>query len=188
MEYKYEDPIENILKSHIKRGDFTLSSGKKTDFYIDCRPLLLSRYVYDRSLYYKFLQAKNDIIAQKGISNTLYYCGVPTAGIYLASLFALKDCIDLIHIRGDIKKYGNNEKFIELPIDEPIIYDYTILFDDVLTTGNSIEKSIKMLMLNGICVGGAIVLVDREEGGKEYLEEKYKIPVVPLYSKSNLLG
>ena len=58
--------------------------------------------------------------------------------------------------------------------------------DDVITTGGSTLKAADVLEASGAKIAFALVLVDREEGGREAIEAR-GIPVVPLFSRSNLL-
>ena len=61
------------------------------------------------------------------------------------------------------------------------------MVDDVITTGGSTLKAIDAIEAAGGTVKFALVLVDREEGGRQAIEER-GIPVVALYSRATLLG
>jgi orotate phosphoribosyltransferase len=61
-----------------------------------------------------------------------------------------------------------------------------VIVDDVITTGGSTIKAITAARAEGLEVKQVIVLVDREEGGKEEIE-KYISTVKPLFTKTELL-
>ena len=76
------------------------------------------------------------------------------------------------------------------PIDEAIkaIADghAVIVVDDVITTGGSTLKAIDAIEAEGGKIAFALVLVDREEGGREAIEAR-GVPVVALFRRSSLL-
>lgn len=61
-----------------------------------------------------------------------------------------------------------------------------IVVDDVITTGGSTLKAIDAIEAEGGKIAFALVLVDREEGGRAAIEAR-GIPVLALYSRSTLL-
>ena len=64
--------------------------------------------------------------------------------------------------------------------------DTIVIVDDVITTGGSTLKAADVLEASGAKIAFALVLVDREEGGREAIEAR-GIPVVSLFSRSTLL-
>ena len=50
--------------------------------------------------------------------------------------------------------------------------DRIVLVDDLITTGKSLKKATRAIRAEGGIVNDAIVLVDREEGGKENLAKQ----------------
>ena len=62
-----------------------------------------------------------------------------------------------------------------------------MVVDDVITTGGSTLKAIDAIQAEGGEVLFAFVLVDREEGGRQALEER-GIAVVPLFTRTDLVG
>lgn len=65
--------------------------------------------------------------------------------------------------------------------------DEVIVVDDVITTGGSTIKAIDAIEAEGGKVVAALVLVDREEGGKEAIESR-GVPVYPLFNRKNIFG
>ena len=65
--------------------------------------------------------------------------------------------------------------------------DSVIVVDDVITTGGSTLKAIDAIEEESGRVAFALVLVDREEGGRNAIEKR-GIPVVALFTRGSLLG
>jgi len=65
--------------------------------------------------------------------------------------------------------------------------DTIVVVDDVITTGGSTLKAVDAIEREGGKVAFCLVLVDREEGGKQAIEER-GIPVIALFSRHNLLN
>jgi orotate phosphoribosyltransferase len=85
-------------------------------------------------------------------------------------------------IRKEAKSHGLM-KWIEGDISRG---DRVVIIDDVITTGGSTLKAIDKAEECGLKIVRVIVLVDREEGGKENIEQKgYKVESV--FTKSELL-
>ncbi len=62
-----------------------------------------------------------------------------------------------------------------------------VLVEDVITTGGSILKAFRAVRDVGLVALGVIVVVDREEGGREALEAE-SLKVLSLFKKSDLVG
>lgn len=142
----------------IKKGDFTLKSGKKSSIYLDMRcsfhdPELLKKIAQN------FAQLIKDIHCD-------HICPVPYGAVPMATALALHINKSLIVPRKDIKDYGY-QKAIEGVYSAG---DSCILIEDVITTGGSILEAIEKLEKENISVAAIVVLVDRQEGGKERLE------------------
>ena len=62
-----------------------------------------------------------------------------------------------------------------------------VLVEDVITTGGSLLKACKAVREAGLVPVGVMVVVDREEGGREVLEAD-GLKVRSLFTKSELLA
>lgn len=163
--------MREILKKHsFRTGKFTLSSGKETDVYIDCRPVLLDGVGLDNAgfLMRKFCQ---DTVAGTGLGGTL-----------LVASIILNGFRDGVYIRSEEKSHGTNNK-VEYAYD---CGNAITVVDDVLTTGKSIDMCIEALQKEKKYVSNVVVLLDRDEGGREYLSEKYCIPISYIFNKLDL--
>ena len=146
----------------IKFGDFTLSSGKHSSYYIDLR--LVSSYPHEFRKIIKNLQSL--ISEQTGFDNFDTFASVPTGGLVIASALAMETVKPLIYVRTKPKEYGTS-KSIEGKIKKGM---KVVMVDDVATTGGSVANSIKLLKEAGLIVTDAYVIINRLEGAEKLLE------------------
>jgi orotate phosphoribosyltransferase len=92
--------------------------------------------------------------------------------------------INAFLIRKEAKKHGR-QKFIE-GIEEPAGKSVVIV-DDVCTTGGSTIQAIEASRAAGMTVLGAICLVDREQGGREAIEQQHDCPFDRIFTMAELL-
>lgn len=142
----------------LKFGVFTLSGGKLSPFYLDLRIVPSFPDSFRTSIDYLVRAAKN-------IPGINKIGGIPTAGLPWASVLAYSLSRPLVYVRKEVKKYGR-EKMVEGLLTPG---DRVLLVDDVITTGHNILAALQTLRAEGGVVDQALVLVDREEGGKEHL-------------------
>ena len=151
-------------KGAIKFGDFTLSSGKKSSYYVDLRMVASFPHQFRKMI--KHLQ--NQIIEKVGLENFDYIVSIPTGGLVIASSLAFEIVKPLIYVRNKPKEYGTS-KSIEGFIERG---KKVLMIDDVTTTGGSIISAIELLKEAGIIVSDSFVIINRIEGATESLEAK----------------
>jgi orotate phosphoribosyltransferase len=146
-------------------GDFTLSSGKKSDRYYDGKQLnlhpegacLIGEEILDRL-------AGTDADAIGG----LVIGAVPiVTAVTLVSHKAGRPLPAFI-VREESKEHGTRKR-IEGHLKKG---SRVAIVDDVLTTGSSVEKAIEAVEAEGCKVVKVIVIVDRKEGGSERLRKE----------------
>ena len=149
-------------RNAIKIGDFTLSSGKKSHFYLDLR-ILQSYPLYFR----KTISLLKDLIhSQIGFESFDYICSVPTSGTIFGSALSYELFKPHIYVRKDLKSYGTQKK-----IEGALEPNSKILFvDDVITTGQSILTAVESLSNNSV-VSGVVVLIDRQQGSQNLFDQ-----------------
>ncbi len=157
-------------------GDFTLSSGKKSDTYLDMRMLTLSEHLRIVALHIikeiKLLQYNPNRVGgmtsgADPIVAALLMNAPNSEGFNLRGFFTRKEP----------KGYGT-QKLIEGHL---VAGDRAVIVDDVATTGNSLVKTVKDVRSVGAEALCAFVIVDREEGAKEALAE-LNIPLHSLFT------
>lgn len=145
-------------KQMIKFGEYILSSGRKSPYYIDLRilpsyPQLHRRIIYELANMIRNSRVKYDVII-----------GIETSGIIHASYLGCLMKKPIAYVRKKIKDYGTKN------IVEGIIENkHVVLIDDVSTTGNTLYNAIKVLRENKAIVEKAYVIIDRCEGAREKL-------------------
>lgn len=158
--------VENQV---IKFGNFTLSSGKQSEYYVDmkkaiCDPEILS--LISKTI---TLLIKNDNIDK--------VAGPALGAVPIATAVSLESDLPLLMIRKEKKGYGTSN-LIEGELKPK---DNVIVVEDVTTTGGSLLKSIKAIEENQGIVKRAFVVVDRDEGAiSEFQKENIKLE--PLLS------
>ncbi|ADD08979.1 orotate phosphoribosyltransferase [Candidatus Aciduliprofundum boonei] len=155
----------------IKFGDFTLASGKKSKYYVDIKKA---------STKYEILELMGNMLAEKVKGDML--AGVELGAVPLVAITAIKAKRDYLIIRKEKKGYGTS-KLIEGDYKEGQEVD---IIEDVVTTGGSVLRAIKILRSAGLTVNRVICVVDREEGGKENLE-KEGVELISLIKARELL-
>jgi len=172
----------------IKFGNFKLSSGKDSPYYIDLR--IVPSFPHQFRKMIKMLQS---LISEKiGLDNFDCIASVPTSGLVIASALAIETVKPLIYIRQKPKDYGT-ENVIEGKIVDG---SRVLLVDDVGTTGLSLLNAVKALRASKMVVTDAFTIINRFEGARELLASEnvrlYEITdIIALSSilhKENLLN
>jgi orotate phosphoribosyltransferase len=150
-----------IKNNAIKFGDYILTSGKKSPYYIDLRLTLSSPITMDW-----ICNALTRIILKEiGKEKIDKILGVPTAGVPFATLVSQKLSLPLIYYRQARKEHGVRKK-IEGILERN---DRVLLIDDLITTGKSVIEAAEVVRDQGGVVNELVVLLDREQEGLQVL-------------------
>jgi len=144
----------------VKFGEFTLTSGKKSPYYIDLRAVPSFPEQFDA-----VTDAYKDMIMEKtGGKCTLV--GVPTAGLPFASVVGYKAKIPVAYIRKEALKEAKREHGTGKEIEGVIRDDMPpVLVDDLISTGKSNREANNVMKRNGFTVTEVFLLVDRQMDG-----------------------
>lgn len=160
MKMQLDDFCRVLVKTGALRfGLFTLSGSKLSPYYLDLRILPSFPDAFQASI--KLLV--EDAQRIEGVDKI---AGIPTGGLPWASVLAFSMSKPLVYTRKDVKLHGRERKV------EGVLApgERVLLIDDVVTTGKNITTALQSLRGEGGVVEHALVLIDREEGGKSHLE------------------
>jgi orotate phosphoribosyltransferase len=200
--------LDLIATLSFKLGDFTLASGKKSDYYIDCRTTTLHAeggrlsglVLYD--LIREHIPNPEKIEAVGGLTMGADPLVSNTAS---ASAWALADHNEILELSSELdletgseppptlihgflvrkaeKTHGTGRK-IEgfLKKDANVV-----IVDDVCTTGGSTITAIEAAREAGMTVAGVFCLVDREQGGRANIEAACNgVPFISVYTATEV--
>ncbi|HEY4657621.1 MAG TPA: orotate phosphoribosyltransferase [Candidatus Bathyarchaeia archaeon] len=160
MKTQLDDFCRVLVKTGaLKFGLFTLSGGKLSPYYLDLRILPSFPDAFQKSVELLVENAKKIVGVDK-------IAGIPTGGLPWASVLAFSLSKPLVYTRKDVKTHGRERK-VEGVLSPG---DRVLLIDDVITTGKNTTTALQSLRGEGGVVEHALVLLDREEGGKSHLE------------------
>lgn len=167
-----------VREKAVRKGEHTLSSGKKSDYYIDGKQVTLDPHGI-------VLVAKTVLSMLHGIP--VDAVGGPTLGADpIAAAVSLLSSqtgkpLKAFIVRKEEKKHGTQKK-----IEGPAFTagDRVVVVEDVVTSGKSVMDAIGAIEGAKARVVKVICLVDREEGAKELLA-RYNFS--PIFTKTELM-
>ncbi len=147
----------------LKFGAFKLTSGKISPYYIDLRIIPSFPDAFQKICNLQAAFIKEEI----GLKSFDRIAGIPIAGIPFASLIAYNLKKPFLYIRKGVRLHGRKRRI------EGILTpgDRVLLIDDLITTGLSLTEAKKAIEAEGGVTTDAVVLLDREEKGKEKLDK-----------------
>jgi uridine monophosphate synthetase len=152
----------------IRFGDFTLASGKRSPIYIDLR-LLASHPQALRQVaqaYTGLLRRELGIGIAGRQETRVRLAAIPYAAMAIGTAVSLQTGLPMIYPRKEVKGYGRARQ-IEGEFQPG---EAAVVLDDLITTGGSKLAAIEPLAAAGLEVRDVVVLIDREQGGREDLE------------------
>ncbi|MBI4412523.1 MAG: orotate phosphoribosyltransferase [Deltaproteobacteria bacterium] len=175
---------ELLLDLSCEQGEFTLSSGRKSNFYFDGKQTALNpegAYLLGHLLFEKIREINLSVEAVGG--PTLGADPLVTA-VSLVSHLQQKP-IPAFIIRKERKQHGTEawvEGFRNLNPGMRVA-----IIEDVITTGKSSLEAVQKAIDAGLNVVCIVAIIDREEGGRQAIEEKgYRLET--LFTKWELIG
>ena len=152
------DELLNLLKQHAyRKGEFKLSSGRTSEHYINCKPVILSG---------KGLAMVSDMILDHLPSDTVAVGGLTlgadplVAGVPIVAAIEERPMDGLI-VRKEPKGHGT-KAWIEGPELAP--GSKVTVLEDVITTGGSAIKAAEKLRDAGYVVENVVAIINRQEG------------------------
>jgi orotate phosphoribosyltransferase len=178
----YSALVTLLAARSARLGEFTLASGKKSNFYIDARLTTMSpdglRLIGPLALsvitdaHWKVDAVGGLTLGADPIAYAISYASASTS--YPLRAFT---------VRKEPKAHGTS-KLIEGPLYEG---DRVAIVEDVITTGDSALRAIAAVRNANVTVIGVLAVIDREEGGRDAIEG-IGVPVLSLVSAAQILS
>jgi len=172
-----------LLRTHaFERKNITLSSGKQSDFYIDCKQVTLT--AEGHFLVGQLFRAVIDRVAPtaEAVGGLTLGADPLVSATSLMSFLAGRPMHGFL-VRKEPKGHGTGqwlEGRSRLRAGMPVV-----ILEDVVTTGASTLRAIERARAAELDVVHVVALVDREEGGREAVEAQ--APLTALFGRSNFL-
>ena len=178
--------LEMLKEKSYRKGEFKLSSGETSEHYVNCKPVILdSRGLWLTShLLLKTIEHDAKAVAGLTLGADPLVSGVAFASFQFWNNTNPKFMIDggLIVLK-EPKGHGT-QAWIEGPV-LPEGSKVTVL-EDVVTTGESSFFAVEKLRDAGYVVERVVCIVNRQEGGREFLESK-GLRLVSLFQLEDLI-
>lgn len=172
---------EILVERSVRVGDFTLASGARSSYYVDARRTTMA--------------AEGQVLTGRVCLDALEAAGVdathvggltmgadPVAYAIARESFLRGRPIDAFSVRKQAKEYGTGQR-IEGGLPEGA---RCIVVEDSMTSGGSALKAIEAVLSHPAEVVAVLTLVDREEGGRQRLDEA-GYPLLAVYTGAELL-
>lgn len=150
--------IERIASLAILRGEFTLRSGRKSNYYID---------KYRFSTHPDVLLALGRLLAEHVTPTTTRIAGAELGGVPLAAACSLASGKPFVIVRNQKKDYGTS-KLVEGILEKG---DSVLLVEDILTTGGQVLEAARSLQAAGVTMEKIVAVIDRLEGARQNIEQ-----------------
>ena len=157
--------ISLLKQRSVRFGDFTLASGARSPYYIDCRLTTMSA-AGQVLIGVLGLQAIRDAGWKADAIGGLTMGADPVSYAIAAASAKSASPIDGFSVRKEAKKHGTGRR-IEGNFKPG---DRVVMIEDVITSGGSAITAIDAVREAGGEVIGLLALVDREAGGREKIE------------------
>lgn len=161
-----------------------LSSGKESDFFIDCKPAVLlaeGHALVGDALLDRIRDAFGPVTAVAGVE----LGGCPLASAVACASWRNGPALDAVYIRKASKEHGTR-KMLE-GADGLARGAKLVVVEDTVTTGGSTLRAIQAVRDAGFEVEGVVAVVDRLEGGAEAIADA-GVAFSTLYDRSDFMG
>lgn len=182
LEAQKQRLLELLRRFAFERKTVTLSSGRTSDFYIDCRRVSLT--AEGHFLIGQLLRAAIDRIAPQAeaVGGLTLGADPLVSAVSTVSFIAGKPLAGFL-VRKEPKGHGTAQWLEGGHLREGLP---VVVVDDVITSGGSFLRATERARAAGLSVVHALALVDREEGGREAIEAQ--VPVTALYRRGDFLS
>tara|TARA_Y100000114_G_scaffold3096_1_gene2557 strand:- start:69 stop:608 length:540 start_codon:yes stop_codon:yes gene_type:complete len=172
-----DELLKMIKEKGYRKGEFTLSSGRKSEHYVNCKPITLD----GRGLAITSAMLM-ECIDEKSVAVAGLTLGADPLVSGVAIMSALnRGTLSGLIVRKEAKGHGTNQ-YIEGPL--PPEGSRVTVLEDVVTTGESSIKAVKRLRDAGYEVKRVVSIIDRQEN--EEANTSFKLAGLEFYSLFSL--
>jgi orotate phosphoribosyltransferase len=185
------ETLKEIIKQKaLKFGNFTLASGKKSTFYLDCKNVTLDPVAMPLIGNAILQIIRGAFPTTKAVGGMSIGADPITSAVVMSSLpsvvpavmgttpEALVNALYGFMIRKEAKDHGMGGRIVG-----PVWPGWdAVIVEDVCTTGGSSWAAAEAAMEFGLKVQGVITIIDRMQGGSQFLGDRG----LPLYALFNL--
>ena len=158
-----KDELLYLLKTDAyKKGEFTLSSGKTSEHYVNCKPVTLTGRGLTLVSMSLLEEVKTPVVAGLTLGADPLVSGVAVCSALDGRL------VNGLIVRKEPKGHGT-QAWIEGP--EFKKGTKVTVLEDVVTSGGSAIKAAEKLRDAGYIVEKVVTIVDRQEGGEDAIKE-----------------
>ncbi|AXR77167.1 orotate phosphoribosyltransferase [Natrarchaeobaculum sulfurireducens] len=169
-----QDLIDALRESGaVQFGEFELAHGGTSEYYVD-------KYLFETDP--DCLEVVADAFAAR-VDEDDKLAGVALGAVPLAAATSISAGVPYVIARKQRKEYGTGN-VVEGRLEEG---EEVVVLEDIVTTGTSLVDAIEALREAGATVERALIVVDREEGGRENVEDA-GVEMEALVTASELLA
>ncbi len=176
------DLAKILVENSYRKGDFVLSSGRRSSFYFDCKRT--THFAPAMPLIGRvFLDAFKPSVPRcvGGLTTGADPIALAIAQ-YSLSVHGMQPINSFI-VRKERKEHGTMN-WVDGCVSP---HDSIAVVDDVVTSGGSVIRAVKRCLEEGLQILHVAVLVDREEGGLQKIQHEVPgVPVTAIFKKAEL--
>ena len=169
-----DELARRIAEVSLLRGEFTLRSGRKSNYYLD-------KYRFETQP--DVLKALGEMFADRVSASVDRIAGAELGAVALAAAASLASDLPFLIVRKEAKGYGTQQR-LEGRWEAGAC---ACLVEDVVTSGGAAVSAVEALREAGLRVSTAVCVVDREEGGVDELA-RHAVRLRPLFRASDVLA
>ncbi|MFP5240170.1 MAG: orotate phosphoribosyltransferase [Acidobacteriota bacterium] len=171
-----------ILEKSYREGDFVLTSGRKSDYYFDCKPTAL--HPEGSFLIGSIFCDMLDSVDVQGVGGMTLGADPLVSSVTVVSWIRKRPLPGFI-VRKQSKGHGTNQFLEGLANFAP--GQKVAMLEDVVTTGGTLLKACERVRDAGLDIVAVLTVLDRQEGGRENLAAAgYEL--LPIFTRADLVA
>ena len=171
-----------LVEKSYREGDFVLASGRRSDYYFDCRVTALhAEGSWLIGTLFNHMLSEMDI---KGVGGMTMGADPLVAATTVISHEQGRPLHGLL-VRKEAKGHGTGQ-YVE-GLGNFSTGDRVAMLEDVVTTGGSLLKACDRIRDAGLSIVAVCAILDREEGGREKLREA-GYDLLALFTRAELVA